>query len=74
MLCVCALTRGRIIADCMRNANVGRGQVAEYIRRTAKHHGQGQAEGDLAVFLDLDLSILGAKPCKLAPLALNLSL
>ena len=40
--------------------------VALYIRRTAKHHGQGAAEGDLALFLDMDLSILGASPSRYA--------
>lgn len=33
--------------------------VADYIRRTA-HHLDGPASGDLALFLDADLSILAA--------------
>jgi predicted metal-dependent HD superfamily phosphohydrolase len=48
--------------------------VAEYIRRTAKHHGQGTAEGDLALFLDLDLSILGGAPSRYARYAQQIGL
>lgn len=34
--------------------------VSAYILRTAKHHsGEGETTGDLALFLDIDLSILG---------------
>jgi predicted metal-dependent HD superfamily phosphohydrolase len=34
--------------------------VSEYILRTAKHHkAEGETTGDLALFLDIDLSVLG---------------
>lgn len=48
--------------------------VSEFIRRTAKHHGQGEAQGDLALFLDMDLSILGSSPSTYARYAHQIAL
>lgn len=50
------------------------GDVASWIERTAAHHGDPKAgavrtEGDLAYFLDFDLSIMGASPAAYAEYA-----
>ena len=39
-------------------------RVAEFIELTAQHGTLGAAEGDAALFLDCDLSILGASPAR----------
>jgi len=47
----------------------GTKKVAEWIERTAKHHTGPEAKGDLAIFLDADLSVLGSSASRYAEYA-----